>query len=91
MSEILDAVLAANARYASNFGEKGELAAPPVRGLGILTCMSSGSARELPPSPMTAIAAGQRVSVSELSDADRLCTRGTIIAFVRFQEELKET
>jgi carbonic anhydrase len=41
MSEILDAVLAANARYASTFGEKGDLAAPPVRGLGILTCMDA--------------------------------------------------
>jgi carbonic anhydrase len=41
MSEILEAVLAANARYASTFGEKGELAAPPVRGLGILTCMDA--------------------------------------------------
>ena len=41
MSEILDAVLAANARYASTFGEKSDLAAPPVRGLGILTCMDA--------------------------------------------------
>ena len=41
MSEILDAVLAANTRYAEHFGEKGELGAPPVRGLGILTCMDA--------------------------------------------------
>lgn len=41
MSEILRAVLAANARYASEFGEKSELGAPPVRGLGILTCMDA--------------------------------------------------
>ena len=41
MSEILDAVLAANARYAEHFGEKSELRAPPVRGLGILTCMDA--------------------------------------------------
>ena len=41
MSEILQAVLAANARYAAAFGEKAELEAPPVRGLGILTCMDA--------------------------------------------------
>jgi carbonic anhydrase len=41
MSDNLDAVLAANARYAANFGEKSGLAAPPTRGLGILTCMDA--------------------------------------------------
>src|SRR5262252_7077602 len=39
MSETLKAVLAANARYAANFGAKAELKAPPLRGFGILTCM----------------------------------------------------
>jgi carbonic anhydrase len=39
MSEILKAVLKANARYSANFGAKAELKAPPLRGFGILTCM----------------------------------------------------
>ncbi|HEY4230425.1 MAG TPA: carbonic anhydrase [Thermoanaerobaculia bacterium] len=39
MSETLKAVLAANTRYAVDFGAKAELKAPPLRGFGILTCM----------------------------------------------------
>ncbi len=38
---ILDEVLAANADYASSFGEKGSLALPPARGFAILTCMDA--------------------------------------------------
>ena len=41
MTLILEAVLSANARYAASFGARGELGAPPVRGLGILTCMDA--------------------------------------------------
>jgi len=41
MSEILDEVLAANLRYVTEFGDKAALKAPPVRGLGILTCMDA--------------------------------------------------
>ena len=38
---ILDEVLAANAKYASDFGAKAELALPPARGFAILTCMDA--------------------------------------------------
>jgi carbonic anhydrase len=38
---ILDQVLSANQEYASDFGEKGELALPPARGFAILTCMDA--------------------------------------------------
>ena len=31
MSRILDEVLAANAKYAADFGDKGQLALPPAR------------------------------------------------------------
>jgi carbonic anhydrase len=38
---VLDDVLAANDAYASDFGDKGELALPPARGFAILTCMDA--------------------------------------------------
>ena len=38
---VLDEVLAANAKYASDFGAKAELALPPARGFAILTCMDA--------------------------------------------------
>jgi carbonic anhydrase len=41
MSKILDEVLGANAKYAANFGSKGDLAMPPVRHFAILTCMDA--------------------------------------------------
>ena len=41
MSEILTQVLESNRKYASNFGEKGNLALPPARGFAILTCMDA--------------------------------------------------
>lgn len=41
MSKILNEVLAANADYADNFGDKGNLALPPARGFAILTCMDA--------------------------------------------------
>ena len=41
MSKILDEVLAANQRYAAEFGEKGALPMPPGRGFAILTCMDA--------------------------------------------------
>ncbi len=41
MSKILDEVLAANAKYVANFGEKGKLALPPARHFAILTCMDA--------------------------------------------------
>lgn len=41
MSKILDEVLAANARYAASFGDKGKLAIPPARHFAILTCMDA--------------------------------------------------
>ena len=38
---VLDEVLAANERYADEFGAKGELALPPARRFAILTCMDA--------------------------------------------------
>lgn len=41
MSQILQDVLDANARYAESFGDKSTLALPPARGFAILTCMDA--------------------------------------------------
>jgi len=41
MTKILDEVLAANAKYAEGFGDKGNLALPPSRHFAILTCMDA--------------------------------------------------
>jgi carbonic anhydrase len=41
MGKILDEVLAANAKYAASFGDKGKLALPPARRFAILTCMDA--------------------------------------------------
>ena len=41
MSQVLDEVLAANAQYQADFGEKGSLALPPARHFAILTCMDA--------------------------------------------------
>ncbi len=41
MSKVLEEVLAANARYAQSFGDKGKLALPPARKFAILTCMDA--------------------------------------------------
>ena len=41
MSKILEEVLEANARYASDFGDKGKLQLPPARRFAILTCMDA--------------------------------------------------
>jgi carbonic anhydrase len=40
-SKILAEVLAANAKYVSSFGPKGELQMPPARHFAILTCMDA--------------------------------------------------
>ena len=41
MSQILQEVLAANAQYQTDFGDKGSLALPPARQFAILTCMDA--------------------------------------------------
>jgi carbonic anhydrase len=41
MSTLVNEVLLANKHYASNFGDKAELALPPARGFAILTCMDA--------------------------------------------------
>lgn len=41
LDKVLDEVLAANARYAQTFGDKGKLALPPARRFAILTCMDA--------------------------------------------------
>ena len=41
MSNVLQEVLAANQRYAADFGDKAKLAIPPARHFAILTCMDA--------------------------------------------------
>jgi carbonic anhydrase len=41
MSKIVEEVLTANARYAADFGDKGELPMPPGRHFAVLTCMDA--------------------------------------------------
>jgi len=41
MSTIVKEVIAANERYAANFGDKAKLAMPPARHFAILTCMDA--------------------------------------------------
>jgi carbonic anhydrase len=41
VTKILDEVLAANAKYLENFGDKGNLPLPPSRHFAILTCMDA--------------------------------------------------
>lgn len=41
MSQILDQITAANARYAADFGDKANLPMPPGRQFAILTCMDA--------------------------------------------------
>jgi carbonic anhydrase len=41
MSNIFQEVLAANQRYAADFGDKAKLAMPPARHFAILTCMDA--------------------------------------------------
>lgn len=54
MSQILQEVLAANAQYAANFGDKGKLPLPPARRFAILTCMDA----RLQPSEYAGLAEG---------------------------------
>jgi carbonic anhydrase len=41
MSQVLNEVLLANAKYAASFGDKAKLALPPARRFAILTCMDA--------------------------------------------------
>src|ERR1700759_212737 len=41
MSNVLQEVLAANQKYAADFGDKANLAVPPARHFAILTCMDA--------------------------------------------------
>ncbi len=54
MSEVLEQVLKANARYAESFGDKSRLALPPARRFAILTCMDA----RLHPSKYAGLAEG---------------------------------
>jgi carbonic anhydrase len=49
MTKVLNEVLAANARYAEDFGDRSELPIPPARRFAILTCMDAALIR--PSSP----------------------------------------
>jgi carbonic anhydrase len=53
-SKIVEEVLAANARYAESFGDKGKLPLPPARQFAILTCMDA----RLHPSKYAGLAEG---------------------------------
>jgi carbonic anhydrase len=54
MSKIKAEVLAANEKYAANFGDRGKLAMPPARHFAILTCMDA----RLQPSKYAGLAEG---------------------------------
>ncbi|MGO9266711.1 MAG: beta-class carbonic anhydrase [Candidatus Binataceae bacterium] len=54
MGKVLDEVLAANADYVRNFGDKGKLPLPPARRFAILTCMDA----RLHPSKYAGLAEG---------------------------------
>ena len=54
MSKIKEEVLAANEKYAANFGDRGKLAMPPARHFAILTCMDA----RLQPSKYAGLAEG---------------------------------
>ena len=54
MSAIRDEILAANAAYARNFGDKGKLAMPPARRFAVLTCMDA----RLDPARLAGLAEG---------------------------------
>jgi len=41
MNNVLQEVLAANQKYAADFGDKAKLAMPPARHFAILTCMDA--------------------------------------------------
>ena len=41
MSKVKEELLAANAAYAAEFGDRGKLALPPARRIAILTCMDA--------------------------------------------------
>ena len=41
MTKVVDEVTSANADYAANFGDKGDLPMPPGRQFAILTCMDA--------------------------------------------------
>ena len=41
MADVVKEVLAANKKYAKDFGDKGKLAMPPARRFAILTCMDA--------------------------------------------------
>src|SRR3989454_7511067 len=54
MSKVLEEVLAANARYAESFGDKGKFPLPPARKFAILTCLDA----RLQPSKYAGLAEG---------------------------------
>ncbi|HEX7044868.1 MAG TPA: carbonic anhydrase, partial [Burkholderiales bacterium] len=54
MTRIRDEILAANARYAQSFGDKGKLPLPPARRFAILTCMDA----RLDPAKFAGVAEG---------------------------------
>jgi len=54
MSNVLREVLAANQRYAADFGDRAKLAMPPARHFAILTCMDA----RLDPAKFTGLAEG---------------------------------
>jgi carbonic anhydrase len=73
MSNILQEVLAANQRYAADFGDKAKLAMPPARHFAILTCMDA----RLDPAKFAGLAEATRTSFATRADGP------ATMAFVR--------
>ena len=67
MSKILDEVLAANAKYAEGFGDKGNLALPPSRHFAILTCMDA----RLDPAKYAGLAEGDAHVIRNAGGSER--------------------
>jgi hypothetical protein len=77
MTKILDEVLAANTKYAENFGDKSNLPLPPSRHFAILTCMDA----RLDPARQPIVSNGcrcRKVSASLSSLAQREVQRASL-------------
>jgi carbonic anhydrase len=80
MSKILDEVLAANAKYAENFGDKGNLSLPPSRHFAILTCMDA----RLDPAKYAGLAEGAAHVVRNAGGrASDDAIRSLVISYIR--------
>src|SRR5712691_11324799 len=79
MTMILDEVLAANAKYAENFGDKGDLPLPPSRHFAILTCMDA----RLDPAKYAGLAEGDAHVVRNAVARAVTPSRSLVISYIR--------